>query len=215
MHQSVMDYVADAVRTHDLAAGDVLEVGSRIINGSPRCFFTGAYVGLDMIDGPGVDVVAMADALPFPDASFDCVVCTEMLEHDPNPWLTLPEIARVLKARGVVILTARGIGYPLHGFPDDYWRFTESAFRHLFELAGLRVVETRPDPLKPGVLGIAAKEPQAMTSIVLAAGEIVVAEVACEPGAVFPLDHDERIAYVGDGRALIIRRAPKRRWWHR
>lgn len=153
-----MEFVERAVAEHDLAAGDTLEIGSRNINGSPRCFFTGAYIGIDMIDGPDVDLVAVSDALPFPDASFDTVVCTEMLEHDPNPWLTLPEIARVLRPGGVVILTARGIGYPLHGFPDDYWRFTESSFRHLFELAGLRVVETRlDDPLKPGVLGVASK----------------------------------------------------------
>lgn len=153
-----MDYVGAAVEAHDLAAGDVLEIGSRNINGTPRRFFTGTYIGVDMVDGPEVDIVAVSDSLPFPDESFDCVVCTEMLEHDPNPWLTLPEIARVLRPGGFVILTARGIGYPLHGFPDDYWRFTESAFRHLFELAGLRIVETRLDaPEKPGVLGIASK----------------------------------------------------------
>jgi SAM-dependent methyltransferase len=153
-----MEFVEAAVEEHQLAAVDTLEIGSRNINGSPRCFFTGSYVGLDMIDGPDVDVVGFAAALPFADASFDCVVCTEMLEHDPTPWLTLPEIARVLRPGGVVILTARGIGYPLHGFPDDYWRFTASSFRHLFELAGLRVVETRlDDPVKPGVLGVAYK----------------------------------------------------------
>ena len=153
-----MDFVEDAVAEHSLAAVDVLEIGSRNINGTPRRFFTGTYIGIDMLDGPEVDVVATSDAIPFPAESFDCVVCTEMLEHDPSPWLTLPEIARVLRPGGVVILTARGIGYPLHGFPDDYWRFTESALRHLFQLAGLRVVETREDPLRPGVLGIAAKD---------------------------------------------------------
>jgi SAM-dependent methyltransferase len=168
-----MEFVGRVVEEHDLAAVDTLEIGSRNINGTPRGFFTGAYIGIDMIDGPDVDLVAFADALPFPDASFDCVVCTEMLEHDPTPWLTLPEIARVLRPDGVVILTARGIGYPLHGFPDDYWRFTESSFRHLFELAGLRVVETRlDDPVKPGVLGVACKVP------VAAALRPVVASVA-------------------------------------
>jgi SAM-dependent methyltransferase len=152
-----MDFVADNVATYHLAACDVLEIGSRNINGSPRRFFTGTYIGVDMIDGTEVDVVATSDKLPFEEESFDCVVCTEMLEHDPSPWLTLPEIARVLRPGGMVLLTARGIGYPLHGFPDDYWRFTESAFQHLFELAGLTVVETRLDPLKPGVLGVASK----------------------------------------------------------
>lgn len=171
-----MEFVGRTVEEFQLAAVDTLEIGSRNINGTPRGFFTGSYVGLDMIDGPDVDVVAKAAALPFPDASFDCVVCTEMLEHDPTPWLTLPEIARVLRPGGVVILTARGIGYPLHGFPDDYWRFTESSFRHLFGLAGLRVVETLlDDPVKPGVLGVAYKS---MTSVAREPSQVPVAEIA-------------------------------------
>ena len=157
MHDSVMSFVGDCVELYGLAGHSTLEVGSRNINGSVRDLFAGAYIGVDMIDGPGVDQVCRADDLPFTDNSFAVVVCTEMLEHDPYPWLSLPEMARVLRPGGVLILTARGIGFPLHGFPDDYWRFTVSAFNHLFRLAGLEPIRVQEDPEWPGVLGLAGK----------------------------------------------------------
>lgn len=47
-------------------------------------------------------VVTAGDAqrLPFPDASFDRVICSEVLEHVPNPDQVLAEIARILKPGG-------------------------------------------------------------------------------------------------------------------
>ena len=43
------------------------------------------------------------DTLPFPDGSFDAVVCTEVLEHLSHPDRALRHIARVLKSGGVLI----------------------------------------------------------------------------------------------------------------
>jgi ubiquinone/menaquinone biosynthesis C-methylase UbiE len=44
--------------------------------------------------------------LPFPDASFDVVVCVEVLRYLPSPSRALAEMARVLKPHGVCIATA-------------------------------------------------------------------------------------------------------------
>ena len=159
MHASVLAWVERVVNRYALASCTTLEVGSLDVNGSVRPFFSGPYMGVDMRPGPGVDEVADAADLPFPDWSFQVVVCTEMLEHDPAFWRSLPEMARVLTPDGVLILTARGIGFPPHDHPSDFWRFTPDAFALLFDLAGLTPVEITadPDPASPGVLGLARK----------------------------------------------------------
>lgn len=159
MHPSVALWTQAKVEQHALG-GAVLEVGSYDVNGSVRAFFAGCdYIGVDMREGPGVDRVAEASALPFDAGTFDVVVSTEMLEHDAAFWLSLPEMARVLKPGGHLLLTARSTGFPIHDFPSDYWRFSPEAIGVLFALAGLTTVEIvpDPDPQSPGVFGLATK----------------------------------------------------------
>jgi ubiquinone/menaquinone biosynthesis C-methylase UbiE len=63
-----------------------------------------------------------ADALPFPDETFDAVVCLEALEFTPSPERTLDELLRVLRPGGVLLLTNR-IGrarwFPGRTYNDD------------------------------------------------------------------------------------------------
>lgn len=89
-------------------------------------FFAGvaaSYVGLDAWPGPQVDVVGAAEALPFPDASFDAVVSTQMLEHAPDPPRVLREAFRVLRPGGVLLLSTHGTA-AWHPGPHDFWRWT-------------------------------------------------------------------------------------------
>jgi SAM-dependent methyltransferase len=155
MHASVMRWVADQVAAYELADRRTLECGSLDVNGSVRPLFTGDYLGIDMRDGPGVDFVCSAAELPVPDGSFEVVVATEMLEHDPAFWRSIPEMARVLAPDGFLLVTARGIGFPLHEFPADYWRFTEAGVELLLRFAGLRPLKVVPDPEQPGVFALA------------------------------------------------------------
>jgi ubiquinone/menaquinone biosynthesis C-methylase UbiE len=94
-------------------------------------------------DIAGVDTIASADDLPFKDASFDCVVCTEVLEHCRRPETVLGEISRVLRPGGRLFLTTPFLR-PLHEMPHDYFRFTPSSLRDLAEAAGLSVEEIVP-----------------------------------------------------------------------
>lgn len=161
MHKSVMAYVREMVEILRLAGCDTLEVGSYNVNGTVRPLFHGAYIGVDMRPGPGVDQVATAGNLPFESNSFDVVISTEMLEHDPRPWASIPEMARVLRPAGVLILTARGYDhrgcYPVHDFPADYWRFSCGGMTLLVEDAGLKVYNCLADFDKPGVFVTAVK----------------------------------------------------------
>jgi ubiquinone/menaquinone biosynthesis C-methylase UbiE len=60
--------------------------------------------------------LAPADALPFPDASFDAVLCVEVLRYLPRIDPCVHEMGRVLKAGGVCLATASPL-FNLNGFP--------------------------------------------------------------------------------------------------
>lgn len=125
--------------------GRVLDVGSYDVNGSPRGLVAD-YTGVDARPGPNVDIVAEGAALPFPDHTFDAVLCLETLEHDRAPWRTVPELARVTKPGGLVVLTAPGPRFrpgDAHEYPRDYWRMTAAGLEAL--CAGLGSVHTFDD----------------------------------------------------------------------
>lgn len=98
----------------DMFIGDTLEIGSLNINGSIRSLFTGGeYIGVDVHDGPGVDLVAEGQRLELADESFNTVVSTECFEHNPY-WLeTFLNMVRM--ADNYVIFTCASTGRPEHG----------------------------------------------------------------------------------------------------
>jgi len=53
-----------------------------------------------------IDIVSDITSIPQPDASFDAILCTEVLEHVPDPVKALNELARLLKSGGKLIVTA-------------------------------------------------------------------------------------------------------------
>jgi ubiquinone/menaquinone biosynthesis C-methylase UbiE len=63
-----------------------------------------------------------ADALPFPDETFDAVTCLETLEFTPVPENTVSELLRVLRPGGVLLLSNR-IGrarwFPGRAYSDE------------------------------------------------------------------------------------------------
>jgi hypothetical protein len=107
MHQQAYEFIA--ARALDLGrVSFVLEVGARNINGSVRTLFDAArYVGIDVMPGPGVDVVA-SGAEYVPDASPDVIVCCEVLEHTAAASAIVAHALSLLPAGGVLLLTAAG-----------------------------------------------------------------------------------------------------------
>jgi SAM-dependent methyltransferase len=90
------------------------------------------YLGVDVEPGPRVTYVGSVEALPVPDASFDLVLCTQVLEHVRRPDEALREIARVLRHGGHAFLTTHGI-WPFHPYPADRWRWTQQGLETLVE----------------------------------------------------------------------------------
>jgi SAM-dependent methyltransferase len=107
MHSTVMNWLASikASSPEMFHGWRVLECGSYDINGSARSLFEDCeYIGLDWRPGPGVDVVGLVHEYQ-PDAPFDVVVSTEMLEHDPYWSASLRRMAEALRPGGVMMLT--------------------------------------------------------------------------------------------------------------
>lgn len=57
-------------------------------------------------DASRVDLVSDVTNIPAADASFDVVLCSEVLEHVPEPTKALDEFSRLLKVGGILVLTA-------------------------------------------------------------------------------------------------------------
>jgi SAM-dependent methyltransferase len=113
------------------------------------------HIGVDMPSSghshAGMDGHASALALPFRTASFDSVLCTEVLEHVPDPHRAYAEIARVLAPGGCALVTTPFL-YRVHEAPHDFFRFTAFAHRRLAADAGLDVEEIAPRGGYPSVL---------------------------------------------------------------
>lgn len=94
------------VRKHARSAAHVVECGSRDINGSVRPLFgCDRYTGVDVVNGPGVDVVAdFADWKP--DTPVDAVVCCEVLEHAETAEALVTHALDMLEPGGRLIVTA-------------------------------------------------------------------------------------------------------------
>lgn len=90
------------------------------------------------------DVVADLHSLPCDlDASFDFVVCTEVLEHVRKPGDVLAELARVLRPGGGILVTVPFVS-GLHEEPHDHWRFTPYSLKDLLGTAGFGEIAVAP-----------------------------------------------------------------------
>ena len=87
----------------------------------------------------GTDVLSSAENLPFADQVFDCIVCTEVLEHLSAPEMALGECCRTLKPGGFLFLSTPFLN-PLHEIPADYYRFTPFALREMGQRNGLALI---------------------------------------------------------------------------
>ena len=79
------------------------------------------YANLSTVKRP--DVQADAEHVPFEGGSFDTVICSELLEHVPDPSAVLRESHRVLRSGGILMICVPFL-FPIHGDPHDYGRYT-------------------------------------------------------------------------------------------
>lgn len=140
LHRSLSASIAN------YSSGDCLDAGS---GRSPykRLLMAQAdsVVSIDVEDRAGeIDLIAdIQDLHPFADASFDTILCSQVLEHVPRPWEALSEFSRVLRPGGCLLLSVPHLSM-IHEAPHDYYRYTRFGLQTLAERAGLTVEHLEP-----------------------------------------------------------------------
>jgi SAM-dependent methyltransferase len=124
----------------------VLDIGSYCVEGhqSYHDVFNGKpfeYIGLDMVEGPNVKIAVKT---PYKwnevtDDFCDILISGQAFEHIEFPWITITEIARVVKPNGLIcIIAPNGLG--LHRYPVDCWRYYSDGMTALAKWAGFEIL---------------------------------------------------------------------------
>jgi SAM-dependent methyltransferase len=109
-------------------------------------YFTQDNVRLDpsqLLHGAYTDVDYVSDAasIPIETGGFDAVICTEVLEHVPEPYSVIREISRILRPGGKLILTAP-LGSGIHQEPYHYYGgFTPYWYERFLPQAGFEEIK--------------------------------------------------------------------------
>jgi SAM-dependent methyltransferase len=138
---------ADLEKAASHATGALLDIGCG--NKPYESMFKGrvtSYTGCDVVQSSEdrVDILCPATAIPSPDASFNTILCTQVIEHVADHRALLHEAYRLLAPDGVLILSGP-LYWPLHEEPHDYFRFTEYGLSYLLAKAGFEEMKIIPN----------------------------------------------------------------------
>ena len=125
---------------------EILDVGSYDVNGSYKSLFQNpnwSYCGLDIVEGPNVDVVSKGLYDFGLDKQFDVVISGNCLEHVEAPWKWIQEVHKVAKKGGLVCIVTPFTA-PEHRYPLDCWRILPDGYRYLLEKeSDFTILETK------------------------------------------------------------------------
>jgi len=110
----------------DRAKPRVIEFGGS--NGAIKQMFLGA----DYEVAPNYPDVDVQDLSSYATDSYDVAVVDQVLEHVAAPWRAVSELRRILKKDGFCLATTPFL-VRVHGYPNDYHRFTSTGLERLFD----------------------------------------------------------------------------------
>lgn len=105
------------------------------------------FLGTDIEAGPDVDIVADLHRLTdvVGEERFDVIMSASTFEHLKYPTLAAHELMKALKVGGQLFVQTHQ-SFPLHGYPSDYFRFSQDALASLFGTQmGFEVLATNYD----------------------------------------------------------------------
>jgi SAM-dependent methyltransferase len=116
--------------------------------------YASEYVGVDVVENPAADLQGAVESLPVEDASFDLVLCIQVLEHVEDPAKGVRELRRVVAPGGAVLASTHGV-MVYHPTPVDFWRWTHTGLDRLFrENADWSSLSVRPASGTTACLGM-------------------------------------------------------------
>jgi SAM-dependent methyltransferase len=147
-------FVAKYLSKHEIVGKRVIEFGSYDVNGTVRPLILhcnpAEYVGVDIENGPGVDVVCNAENVvdKFGKENFDIVISTELLEHVRDWRRVISNIKNVCAPGGIIVITTRSYGCGVHPYPYDFWRFQLDDMNEIFSVDRTAVRANQTDKLE-------------------------------------------------------------------
>ena len=97
-------------------------------------------INIDRLELP--ELLATVEHVPLRDGCADAVVCTEVLEHVPEPFPVIRESYRLLRCGGLLIISMPFL-YHIHADPYDYQRYTPTKLTRLLVEAGFEEIEIK------------------------------------------------------------------------
>lgn len=92
-------------------------------------------------DNTKLDIVSDISRIPVEDGSFDTIMCIEVFEHIPNPFLATKEFSRILKAGGQLIITAP-VSSLTHFAPYYFYNgFSRYFYEYVLQKNGFQIEE--------------------------------------------------------------------------
>lgn len=89
-----------------------------------------------------IDIFTSAYDISVEDESFDCALCTSVLEHLEEPSKAIAECHRILKVGGIALYTVPFV-FNLHEEPRDFYRFSKYGLKYLFTTNGFQIIELK------------------------------------------------------------------------
>ncbi len=149
----INDFLRSTAKDLSSLRGRLLEIGPQ-----ERSLVRESFLNFDI---DTFDIVATYDPthvgditkhnVSIPDATYDCVVAMEVLEHTLDPFGGVREMRRILKDGGYLLVSAP-LNWRIHGPIPDCWRFTEHGFKVLlrdFDIVDIDILETPGRDLFP------------------------------------------------------------------
>jgi len=137
--------------------GKILDLGSGTIRPSYYNFLkinkNAEIISIDVFDERRPDIYAdLEQSFPLKEKEFDYALCFNLLEHIFNYNNLVCESFRVLKNNGKLIGAVPFLA-SVHADPNDYFRYTKSALKRIFEKAGFSDIKIEALGYGPFVVG--------------------------------------------------------------